>query len=77
MKESEAVTMTETTADNEGEQSTSIQVSFQELQGKKGSPIFRIIKLFNLILNKLNLVNFSVIYFSQEKGEVDKHNFII
>lgn len=65
--------MIETTSDNEGDQSTSIQVSFQELKGKKGSPIFRIIKLFNLILNKLNLMNFSIIYFNQEKGEVDKH----
>lgn len=65
--------MIETTSDNEGDQSTSIQVSFQELKGKKGSLIFRIIKLFNLILNKLNLMNFSIIYFNQEKGEVDKH----
>lgn len=65
--------MIETTSDNEGDQSTSIQVSFQELKGKKGSPIFRIIKFFNLILNKLNLMNFSIIYFNQEKGEVDKH----
>lgn len=65
--------MIETTSDNEGDQSTSIQVPFRNSKEEKAARYSEYQNIFNLILNKLNLVNFSIIYFNQEKGEVDKH----